>query len=909
MEVLIRLLHLEDDPLDAELIQDKLESEGLLCDITWVNNKQAFESALDQGTFDIVLTDFNLPDYDGMAALRYVHKHQPELPVIVISGRLGEEEAVECLKAGATDYVLKQRMQRLCSAVRRALLEKAEQSTRREAEEEIVRQHKFLRQVIDLDRNFIFAKNHEGQFVLVNQALAEAYGTVVNDLLGKTDADYNTDAREVTQFREDDLFVMETLQEMFIPEEKVTDAIGNVRWLQTVKRPIISENGEAKMVLGISVDITERKKQEERLARLNRMHSMLSGINSAITRIQDRNILLQEACRISIEEGGFKLAWCGFIDNETQVLTPLVFSGDDQGVLNGFRLVLGKDSVDGELTLSNGIDLSKPLSVNLKEFSIIYQHDNGSRREDLLRQNGFASFASFPITIDDKFAGVMMMYSDDANIFDTDEMTLLTTLADDISFALTYQEKQAALNYATLFDMLTRLPNRQFFLERTALAIQSSMHTNSLLALVLIDIRHFGMINDSFGKVTGDLLLESIAKRLTEKEPAILARIGGNSFAMALTGLHNDAEIAHALQKYLVIPFKEPFSIDNQELNVTIRCGVTLFPTDGTQIDALVSNAEVALKKAKLSGAEYLFYTSDMNARVTEQLLMESQLRQAIIEKQFVMYYQPKFATGSSQLVGFEALIRWISPERGFVPPLEFISILEDSGMILEVGKWLTRQAATDYLKWQKLGLNPPPIAVNVSAVQLKDPDFVNIIRSAVWGHADESLMENGAGVEKNNEGSAAIDLEITESVLMENIDSLIPSLQALKDEGFRISIDDFGTGYSSFSYLSKIPLDTIKIDRSFITEITSNAGQRTIVSTIILLAHALKLKVIAEGVETAEQRAQLAQMGCDELQGYLLGKPMPSSDVEDLLGRQLNVLARTGAETGVGKRGQMKMF
>jgi len=207
--------------------------------------------------------------------------------------------------------------------------------------------------------------------------------------------------------------------------------------------------------------------------------------------------------------------------------------------------------------------------------------------------------------------------------------------------------------------------------------------------------------------------------------------------------------------------------------------------------------------------------------------------------------------------------------------------------MIMEVGKWLTRQAATDYLKWQKLGLNPPPIAVNVSALQLKDPDFVDVIRSSVWGHIDDNDITN------NNQESAAIDLEITESVLMENIDSLIPRLQELKDAGFHISIDDFGTGYSSFSYLSKIPLGTIKIDRSFITEITTSADQRTIVSTIILLAHALKLKVIAEGVETNEQRAQLILMGCDELQGYLLGKPMPSSDVESVLAKLMNYRPR----------------
>lgn len=884
MNVLIRLLHLEDDPLDAELIQQKLESGGVSCAITWVNNKPTFESALNEGNFDLVLSDFNLPDYDGMLALQYVREHRPDLPVIVISGRLGEEEAVECLKAGATDYVLKQRMQRLCVAVHRALIEKAEQMARREAEEELVHQNKFLRQVIDLDRNFIFAKNYKGQFVLVNQALAEAYGTDVNNLLGKTDADFNPNMEEVEFYSNHDRFVMDTLQEVFIPEEKITDATGQLRWLQTVKRPIIAENGGASMVLGIAVDITERKKQELRLARLNRMHSMLSGINSAITRNKNRIALLQEACRIIVEEGCFTLAWCGFIDHQTQILTPVVYAGDERGVLNGFRLDLGGVLSEQEYTLKDNVDLKVPVSVNLKESCIVHYGGKGLRREDLLLQNGFQSFASFPITIEEQFAGVVVMYSEDADTFDADEMKLLATLADDLSFALNYQEKQAALNYATLYDILTGLPNRQLFIERAEIDLQSNAQANSCMALLLIDIRHFGMINDSFGKIKGDQLLQLIAQRLSTYQSVNIARVGGNCFALAISGLHNDAEFAHALLQYLVKPFKTPFVVSDQELNVSTRCGVSVFPTDGREINVLIGNAEVALRKAKQSGIEYVFYTSDMNARVIEKLLLESQLRQAITENQFVMYYQPKHAAPSGQLVGLEALIRWISPERGFISPLEFIPILEDSGMILEVGEWLTRQAASDYLKWQKLGLNPPPIAVNVSAIQLKHPDFVDVIRKSVWGHFDETTTGNDHHLTNGLGKPAAIDLEITESVLMENIDSLIPILQQLQDEGFHISIDDFGTGYSSFSYLTRIPLDAIKIDRSFITELTSNADQRTIVSTIILLAHALKLKVIAEGVETNEQRAQLILMGCDELQGYLLGKPMPSSDVESWL-------------------------
>jgi diguanylate cyclase (GGDEF)-like protein/PAS domain S-box-containing protein len=865
----IRILHLEDDPLDANFVREKLEAEGLVCDILWVNSKQPFLSALESGSFDLVLSDFNLPDYDGMSALQKVRETHPELPVIVISGTIGEDEAVDCLKAGATDYVLKQRLQRLGAAVRRALREKEEYAARRYAEDEIARHHAFLRQVIDLDRNFIFAKNRQGEFKLVNRALAEAYGTTVDVLLGKTDGDFNTNKEEVANFRMQDIQVMDTLLERFIAEEKITESDGKTRWLQTVKRPIISEDGTANLVLGVSVDITERKKQEERLARLNRIHAMLSGINSTITRIRDRDALLHEACRIAVKEGGFKLAWCGFMDMGTQEMAPLISVGENQEVLDGLRATFNNDNPDAPFAVKK-IDMTKPYVANIKGGTLYTSEKMRSHREKTLLQAGFQSFATLPLIIDERLVGAMVLYSSELDAFDAEEVTLLSELAGDISFALDYLEKQAALNYVALFDTLTNLPNRQLFLERSAQLIQSSRRANTRTAVVVIDIRRFGMINDSFGKTGGDQVLKLIAERLSADASVSCARIGDNTFAMALSNLNNDGDVAHALQQFVLAPLSQPFVFGKQELTIKARCGVSLFPADGSQIEDLVGNSEVALKKAKLSGEEYLFYTPDLNARVSEQLVLENQLRKAISDKQFVLYYQPKYAAASGKLVGFEALIRWMHPERGMVSPFEFIPLLEETGMILDVGVWVLQQAASDYRAWRKLGLNPPPIAVNVSAIQVRRADFVEAVLDAVAGPQNEQM--------------AAIDLEITESVLMENIDRVIPSLQKLKDAGFCISIDDFGTGYSSFSYLAKIPLNSIKIDRSFISALTEHADQVTIVSTIILLAHALKLHVIAEGVETSEQRAQLQAMGCDELQGYLLGRPMPGEKLELLL-------------------------
>lgn len=265
----IRLLHLEDDPSDAELIRLRLQAAGLSCYILWVRGREAFESALERESFDLVLTDYKLPNYDGLSALRHVRERQAELPVIMLSGELSEEDAVDCLKAGATDYVLKQRPQRLGTAVRRALMGKGKSAALRHALKEISRQNAFLRQVIDLNPNFIFARDRAGRFVLVNQAVAEAYGSTVEEMLGKTQAEVSANAQEVARFLRSDREVMDTLQEVFIPEEKDIDAAGKLRWLQTIKRPIVAADGSADLVLGVSVDITERKRAEVYIRTLN----------------------------------------------------------------------------------------------------------------------------------------------------------------------------------------------------------------------------------------------------------------------------------------------------------------------------------------------------------------------------------------------------------------------------------------------------------------------------------------------------------------------------------------------------------------------------------------------------------------------------------------------------------------
>jgi EAL domain-containing protein (putative c-di-GMP-specific phosphodiesterase class I) len=315
------------------------------------------------------------------------------------------------------------------------------------------------------------------------------------------------------------------------------------------------------------------------------------------------------------------------------------------------------------------------------------------------------------------------------------------------------------------------------------------------------------------------------------------------------------------LNKRMRAFLNHPFQMKDAELRLSLKVGVARFPDDGTDAGTLLTNAEAALKKAKANGEPFLFYKSAMTDRAAGNLTLETQLRQALEREQFVLHYQPKMDLDSGLLCGAEALIRWNDPLTGMVPPRRFIGILEESGLIYDVGRWALRRALADYLRWRNLGLPAVRVAVNVSPLQLRNHGFVSEIEEVI-------------GIDPH--AAAGLELEITESLIMEDVKHSIASLQVIRASGVTIAIDDFGTGFSSLNYLAKLPVDTLKIDRSFVVEMVSATGGLTLVSVIIDLAHAFKLNTVAEGVETEEQLRQLQLLGCDEMQGYLFGKPVP---------------------------------
>jgi diguanylate cyclase (GGDEF)-like protein len=388
------------------------------------------------------------------------------------------------------------------------------------------------------------------------------------------------------------------------------------------------------------------------------------------------------------------------------------------------------------------------------------------------------------------------------------------------------------------------------------------------MALFLVDLERFRNINDTLGRAAGDALLKKVAEWLTVNvgDANLLARIGTDHFAVVLPEARKEGSVAHLIEKTMEAFLGHSFHLKDAVFRIACKAGVALFPDDGADADTLLRNAEAALNKAKARGERYVFYKEKMTAKGAGRLTLENKLRLALEKEEFVLHYQPKVSLQSGKLTSAEALIRWNDPEKGLVPPGHFIPILEETGLIHDVGRWALRKALEDFLRWRAAGLPAVRIAVNVSPLQLRSRDFVAEIGQVI-------------GVDAH--AVAGLELEITESLIMEDVKHSIATLQAIRDMKVTIAIDDFGTGFSSLSYLARLPVDTLKIDRSFVVDMTAGPNGLSLVSTIINLAHSLKLKVVAEGVETEEQSRLLRLLGCNEMQGYLFSRPVPAAEFE----------------------------
>jgi diguanylate cyclase (GGDEF)-like protein/PAS domain S-box-containing protein len=619
-------------------------------------------------------------------------------------------------------------------------------------------------------------------------------------------------------------------------------------------------SGDSWTVVSIMRDVTDRKETEKRIVQLNRVHAMLSGINALIVRVRDRDELFSEACRIATDEGGFKMIWIGLVDPTRQKMLPVASVGVRKEFLAAIRdkFTLPEGSVLGNTMTARAVREARPCVANDLETSA----DVLFRREHLAA--GIRSMAVLPLIISGTVVGVVALYAYEIEFFHTGEMRLLSELTGDIAFAIDHIEKQERLDYLAYYDALTGLANRALFLERTAQYIRGAATGRRKLALFLIDLERFKNINDSLGRPAGDLLLKQVAAWLTQAvgDANLLARVDADHFGIVVPGFKNVRDVMRLLKKTMLTFLSHPFQLNDAVFRISAKVGVAVCPDNGTDADTLFRNAESALKKAKLSGDKYLSYAQNMTVSVAGRLTLETQLRLALERKEFALFYQPKMNLVSGEITGAEALLRWNDPVTGLVTPNRIIPILEETGLMHDVGRWALNEAVETHRRWHVAGLKAVCIAVNVSPMQLRNRDFVAEIRQAI---GDDPMA------------AAGLELEITESLIMEDVRVSIASLRAIRALGVRIAIDDFGTGFSSLSYLARLPVHTLKIDRSFVIDMGAGPEGLALVSTIINLAHSMKLNVVAEGVETEEQSRLLRLLNCDEIQGYWFGRPVPS--------------------------------
>ncbi|MDF2958746.1 MAG: hypothetical protein K0S39_481 [Paenibacillus sp.] len=430
--------------------------------------------------------------------------------------------------------------------------------------------------------------------------------------------------------------------------------------------------------------------------------------------------------------------------------------------------------------------------------------------------------------------------------------------------------KSKQIDFYAHHDFLTGLPNRPLFKEECRKALEHASHHGQSAAVLFLDLDRFKIINDMFGHTKGDDLLRAVARRLLQhiRSNDTVSRIEGDEFILLLPD--SDREEAAWMAQLLIDELSKPFLLEGNEFYVTPSMGISLFPDDGTDEETLVKHADTAMYRAKEQGRNhYRFYTPDMNERMAKQVEIEKGLRKALERQELTVHYQPQVDLHSGRIIGMEALLRWFHPELGFISPADFVPLAEENGMIVPIGEWILRKACSQNKEWLDAGLPPMRIAVNLSARQFQQQNLVEVVA--------RTLDDTGLPAHY-------LDLEITESVAMFNESLVIARLHDLKSLGIKISIDDFGTGYSSLSYLKKFPIDTLKIDKSFVADVMHDHDDAEIITTIISMARNLRFSVIAEGVENEEQLQFLRQQQCTEAQGYLFSKPLDPTELQHLL-------------------------
>jgi diguanylate cyclase (GGDEF)-like protein len=618
----------------------------------------------------------------------------------------------------------------------------------------------------------------------------------------------------------------------------------------------------------------QKAKAEEQKNRLAQMFEALGASNEAIMRAKTRTELFELACESAVVGGKFTSITIAMAKPGEVFLETVASAGPNREISMNVRLSADASRPEGQGITGTAFRTRRPCISN----DYLADFGEAGHFSNLIRDGGTLSGAGLPLLKDGKSIGVLLFLSSELGAFSFELIELLQRLADNISFALNNfdraDEKAKAderIEYLASHDSLTDLPNRETFNQLLHFAIEASRRYQRRFAVLFIDLDRFKIINDSLGHEAGDLLLVETADRLRRslRSSDVVARLGGDEFVVILEST-TDSQDIEVIAQTLLSALSQPMQLRGHECHTTASIGIAMFPADGTDVQTLTKNADMAMYRAKEDGKNgFRFFTEEAKTQSIERLTLETSLRRALERSEFSLHYQPKVDLASGRITGVEALLRWTHPELGMLSPVQFIPLAEETGLIVPIGRWVLKQACAQNMAWQRQGLRPVSMAVNLSPRQFADESLLH--------HIDDALSSCGML-------PMLLQLEVTESMVMQNVSRAVRTLEAIRSRGIRLAIDDFGTGYSSMSLMKQFPIDTIKIDRSFVRNLADDGEDQAIAQAIINMGKALGMTIVAEGVETTEQETFLRNHACDETQGFLFSRPVPPDELSQLL-------------------------
>lgn len=630
-------------------------------------------------------------------------------------------------------------------------------------------------------------------------------------------------------------------------------ADGPLRWISVSGEPIFDPEGAFKGYRGIGKDITGRKQAEEQIRSNALQQRLIAEFGQQALAGGELAVVLQSAADLVAGTLGADCAGVLSFDPAAAQLVYRAVAGWPPEWVGAQVLPLAPGHrLEGVVTRREPLVVADYADYELEAGSPIVEF-------------GIRSGAHVPIFGTAGAIGVLTAHTRELRRFIEDDVSFLRSVANILATAIERQVAEDQMAHLAQFDTVTGLPNRHVFRDRCNVAIVQAQRNGWVAGMLFVDLDRFKAVNDTFGHAVGDKLLRAVAGRLKGCVRAgdTLARLSGDEFAIVLSSISSGNDAGMVAQK-IIDALSAPFEIDHHEAYVSASVGVAIYPADGLTAEELLKNADTAMYRAKQEGrSSYQFYLPQMKERLMERFRLEAGLRGALDRREFLLHYQPKIRLDTGMISGFEALLRWQHDGR-LVPPAEFIPILEDTGLIVPVGEWVLRSVCEQLSLWRARGIALRPVAVNLSARQFQRQSLVTTV--------EQLLRETAVAPE-------LLELELTESLLMSDAEEAVQMLHELKRLGVRLAVDDFGTGYSSFAYLKRFPLDTLKIDRAFISDPETNPDDANITVTIINLAHSMRLKVVAEGVETQAQLTFLRRHGCDEIQGYYFARPSSIAD------------------------------